>query len=127
MGNASSYAVDGPLLLEQNSAGVRGGGLYGLGSTLSIAGGSAWLENQAGYGGGLPMINSTISMSNFSEFSNNTTDTGGAVIFDVTSFLIEGPVLFRNNPAAVDGGGNRRPVFGDQHHKPGGVGGKPSW
>ena len=106
MANDSSLVVNSPLLFEHNSVDGKGGGLYGVSSTISVSGESVWRQNQAGsLGGGLAMVNSsTNSMSNFSEFTNNTADIGGAIGLDLASLLLEGPALFRGNSASAIGG-----------------------
>ncbi len=81
----------------------RGGGVYAINSTLTLAD-NIFDNNQAGYGGGIYLQNSQVQLSN-NVFRNNRAQISGGAIrcYDCTGNIINNQVL--SNTAVLHGGG----------------------
>lgn len=101
----SSLLFDGDVVFEDNVADDSGGALYSDHSSIVISGATVWEANSARSsaqtgGGGVLMWSSSLHVAPFgtAEFFGNTANSGGAIyLFNGSTVLFDGDVLFASN------------------------------
>ena len=104
-GGTTLYVM-GKISFTNNTAGLYGGGLFGmLGSVLRFEGDSTFLHNSANSGGGIHVTGSTLSTNGTGMFKHNSAvEYGGGVFASKSNLSFSGHGKFKYNSATSGGG-----------------------